>query len=242
MTQQPDAPILRAGRHKPSIALFIVIAAFIVAADLTSKHLAFRHVADSSLHLARDPQDGTTMVQVRGEDGNLVPLQRMRPGDPASAIPQHDGVTVVPYLLHLKLTINTGAVFGMGKGAQPLFIAVSVLAVLFIGLVFYRSAASAKLLQICLALILGGAIGNLYDRVLYNGVRDMCHLFPGVKLPFGWTWRGGSDELYPWIFNIADAALVIGVFVLLILTWRGEKRDDTDDTSGKPPSNAATGG
>jgi signal peptidase II len=74
-----------------------------------------------------------------------------------------------------------------------------------------------------LALILAGALGNLYDRIMYGAVRDMLYLFPGVKLPFGITWPGGNPELYPWIFNIADAALCVGV-VLIILTMLRKPR------------------
>jgi lipoprotein signal peptidase len=254
MSEKTDTPIQRAGRHGKSIALFVGLAVFTLAADLIVKEWAFLNVTDQALYLDRSPCDGTTIIQVKNDAGELELLPRARPGepfvdankngcwdkgekyedlypdgeytgpDPASAIPQHRGLVVISKVFKFKLTINTGAVFGIGKGSQWLFVIVSILAVFFIGLVFYRLPADAKVLQICLALILGGAIGNLYDRLLFNGVRDMCYLFPGVKLPFGWHWPGGADELYPWIFNIADAALVIGVLVLLVLTWRGDKR------------------
>ena len=229
---QPNTPtITRAGQHATSIALFVGLAAFIVIADLCYKAWSFRNVAGQALLLSRDAEDGSTVVQIRGSDGALEALPRSRPGEPASAIPPHEGMVVVSHLLQLKLTINTGAVFGIGKGAQWFFAAVSVIAAAVIGVVFYRSAATSKVLHICLALILGGALGNLYDRLLYNGVRDMCHLFPGVRLPFGWSWPGGSDELYPWIFNIADAALVVGVILLLIISWRADKRPPKDQSA-----------
>ncbi|MCH8259484.1 MAG: signal peptidase II, partial [Planctomycetes bacterium] len=75
------------------------------------------------------------------------------------------------------------------------------------------------------ALILAGAIGNLYDRVMFGMVRDMLWLFPGVKLPFGLTWPGGgSDELYPWVFNIADASLLVGLGILMLGMYREDKK------------------
>ena len=226
----PSPLTQRAGKHPASIALFLSLAIVILLADLVFKYWAFNHVAGEALVLSRDPGDGSTLVQVRNSAGQLETLPRSREHEPASAIPPHDGITVVPSVLALKLTINTGAVFGIGKGAQWFFAVVSVIASVVIGVVFFRSAATARLLHICLAMILGGAIGNLYDRLMYNGVRDMCHLFPGIKLPFGWTWRGGADEIYPWIFNIADAALVVGVFILLILSWRADRPQPKDQS------------
>jgi len=220
----PTTPIVKpAGRHLHSVLLFVCVFVGVLAADLFFKYWSFDHVAGEPIVLGRDPADGTTRVQLRDDAGNLVVSQRARPDEPATAIPHHEGITVVPKILALKLTINTGAVFGLGKGKQWAFVIISVLAVGVISFVFYKSNSKSRLFHITLAMILGGALGNMYDRVLYNGVRDMCHLFPGVKLPFGWTWPGGASDIYPWIFNIADAALVVGVCILLVLTWRADK-------------------
>lgn len=221
-------PIQRAGKHLPCVLLFTCIVAVTLGLDLWFKAWSFRTVAGEPLILDRDPADGTTIVQTHDSAGKLIIQPRARAGEPASAIPYHAGITIVPKVLALRLTINTGAVFGLGKGKQWVFVIVSVLAVGVISAVFYRSESKAKLLHITLALILGGALGNMYDRVLFNGVRDMCLLFPGVKLPFGLSWPGGADEIYPWIFNIADAALVVGVITLLIFTWRTDKPKPVD--------------
>jgi len=196
-----DAPqLLRAGGHWPSMLVFASIFASILAIDLVVKYAAFEHVA-----------------------GVPIVLDKQNPGDPY-AIPYHDPVTVVPYILSLRLTTNTGAVFGLGKGQQWFFILISVVATAVILRVFWRSRRSAWVYQICLAMILAGALGNLYDRVVYRAVRDMLWLFPGVKLPFGLSWPGGVDELYPWLFNIADAALVVSVMVLLVILWREDRQ------------------
>lgn len=61
-------------------------------------------------------------------------------------------------------------------------------------------------------LVLGGALGNLYDRIAYEAVRD----FVDVIL-FGWS--------YP-VFNVADAALVAGIVILLVASWRERKRPE----------------
>lgn len=182
--------------------LFIACTLGVLAADLWFKAWSFRHIA--------------------GEPVLLDPRRPEMPG-----IPYHEPVTVVPYLLSLRLWTNTGAVFGIGKGGQWFFALVSLVATIVIGTVFWRSdprTPRIRVMHVALALILGGAWGNLYDRIRFNAVRDMFWLFPEVKLPFGWHWPGvnGSGDLYPWLFNIADAALVVGVSMLMFLLWQTE--------------------
>jgi signal peptidase II len=230
---QPRGP--SAARSPRAVALFVGTAIVLLGADLLVKHYAFERVAGVPLHLARSESDGTTIVRVRDDAGQLVTLERRHPHEPASAIPPHDQVTLIPRVLALKLTLNTGAVFGIGKDRQSFFAVVSLLAVAVIAFVFYRSRAGHHWLHLCLGLILSGALGNLYDRMLYNAVRDMFWLFPGIELPFGWTWPGGARDLYPWLFNIADAALVVGVGLMLVLMWGQEgksKREADTENEG----------
>lgn len=148
-------------------------------------------------------------------------------GAPVSpkSVPAHEAIGVIPYILSLKLVSNRGAVFGIGQGQRLAFILVGVVAVVVVVIAFVRSAAHRRFLHVALALILAGALGNLYDRVMFGMVRDMLYLFPGVKLPFGLTWPGGgSDELYPWVFNIADASLLIGLGILMLGMYREDKK------------------
>ena len=108
-----------------------------------------------------------------------------------------------------------------------------------IAIMFYRSHRRAWILHVGLGLILAGALGNMYDRMLFGVVRDMCWLFPGVNLPFEWTWPGGNRELYPWIFNIADAVLLIGVAAVLYEMFFG-KWSQPQPPSDEPTSNETT--
>jgi len=209
---QPAGKPKPAGRHRSSWLRLLLIAALVFAADQTIKVLAFQYVA-----------------------GEPVNLQPETAGDP-EAIPRHQPVGVVPYVLSLRLTTNTGAVFGLGQGKQGLFVVVSLIATGVIAFVFAHSRPQDWPLHVALALILGGAWGNLVDRVLFHAVRDMFWLFPYVRLPFGLSWPGGNDYLYPWIFNLADAALFVGValvFVVLQFTPSDEAKATESDGSDR---------
>lgn len=211
---QDDAGLKsNAGRYPASVIRFLLIVVVMLGADLVSKHWAFEYVA-----------------------GTPVRLTRQNSSDPG-IIPPHTPTVMIPGVLSLRLTANTGALFGLGKGSQAIFIVVSILAVVVIGRVFWCSRPGAWVYHLSLGLILAGALGNLYDRIRFNAVRDLLLLFPDVMLPFGWRWPGGAGntlgprEIYPWVFNIADAALVVGVILMLVVSWINDKRQRTDQTT-----------
>lgn len=204
----------RAARSFAALTLFVSLTAILLIHDQVIKHLSFERVAPIPVRL--DPT---------------------LPGDPQLQIPHHAPVPVVPNVLALRLMTNTGAVFGFFKGGRLFFIVISILAVVGVSWVFARSDAKLRSLHVGLALILSGALGNLIDRVLFAAVRDMFWLFPGVKLPFGWRWwLNGSDELYPWIFNLADVALVVGVALIFIVSLITPDPDDARDPAQANPS------
>jgi len=186
-------------RSPHAVLLFVLSAAALLSADLLVKSWAFEHVAGRPVVLD-DPE---------------------QPG--AHAIPPHESRVLVPRILALHLTVNQGAVFGLGQGGRWAFVIFSVAASIAIAFVFARSRANAWVLHVALAAVLAGAIGNLVDRLAYGLVRDMLLLFPGVDLPFGLHWPDGSAGLYPWIFNIADVCLVLGLIVLMTLMYRHDK-------------------
>ncbi len=221
---------MSAGRHGPSIAMFTLTAGLLLVADLVGKQQAFEHVADVPVDLMR-PQEDALAEGLPGPHGRLT-----IPSDRPDLIPQApDGRPLVPQVLNLRLTTNTGAVFGLGKGGQWIFAAVSLLAVVVIARLFWRSPPQAWLFHLCLGMILAGALGNMYDRMRFGAVRDFLYLFPGTNLPFSLRWPSGDTRLYPWIFNIADAALVIGVILLLVIMWRGEPQRHPTQAAAPPP-------
>ena len=99
-------------------------------------------------------------------------------------------------VFHLTYVPNDGASFGMLQGAQVFFIIVTSL-VLVVAAVFMIKTrkTQAKMLKISLSLVIGGAMGNFFDRIVFSFVRDLFD-FTGIY--------------FPWIFNVADAALVVG--------------------------------
>ncbi|MEM1110113.1 MAG: signal peptidase II [Planctomycetota bacterium] len=200
----PSKPIRTAGRSGAAITFFLGLVISVLAADLALKYWAFDRVAGRPVVITDELLDGP--------EGHRSFWSKY----------PHDATPFVPRVLEFRLTTNTGAVFGLGKGNRVLFIVVSVIATAVIGLMFWRSPARAWGLHLSLALILAGALGNLYDRIVYRAVRDMLHMFPGVDLPFGLSWPNGITEVWPWIFNLADVVLMVGVGLVLIATWRSD--------------------
>ncbi len=135
-----------------------------------------------------------------------------------------DGPVHLFWTLRLNLSFNSGAAFGLGKGLAPVLAPLGILLLLVL-LGFARSAATTRAGAIGMGLVLGGALGNLGDR-----------LFGG---------HGGSVvdfiDLQWWpVFNAADAAISCGVVLLLATGWRGTDRCD-DPAEPEPESPAATG-
>jgi len=135
--------------------------------------------------------------------------------DPTTGVAQAPW-PVIPNVLGFTTTINQGAVFGIGQGKVLWFLAFSVVALAIILWVFITSSAKHRVVHFALGLITAGAIGNLYDRAALHGVRDMLRFYV---------------DWYPYIFNIADVLLCIGV-PLLIIRWTFVK----DDKPGKAPA------
>lgn len=174
-------------------------------------------------------------------------------------------------IIVFRRSLNDGAVFGSFTGYVGLFIVASVVALGFVFYLFTHTQRSHHVMHVALALILAGALGNLYDRstvradvVRYTTrfgneasaigtiiptsmeskvllgdwpdggnpqafwrkdvttrrqgvVRDFIKFAP--KFP-DWVPRLGGRDIWPWVFNVADSALVCGVGALLLTSWR----------------------
>jgi len=139
-----------------------------------------------------------------------------------------DRIPIVEGFFYITHVRNTGAAFGLFADQPPtarlvFFVTVSLVAVGII-ISFYRKLSPGdRLAALALGLILGGALGNLVDRIFRQEVVDFLHFR---------LWRG-----YSWPdFNIADSAIVIGVVLLVLelLATEGERRAPAN--GGEPNS------
>ena len=127
----------------------------------------------------------------------------------------HHSIPIIDGLFNLTYVRNTGAAFGIFAGSReafrlPFLIIVSVLAIGFIFIMLKRLREDRTGLMSALSLILGGAIGNLIDRIAHGEVIDFLDVY----------W---SDYHWP-AFNVADSCITIGVIVTLyiLITVKGE--------------------
>jgi signal peptidase II len=118
-----------------------------------------------------------------------------------------------------QLSLNEGALFGMGQGLVWLFAALSIVAAVAIPVwLFAFGAARDRLLCFALGLVMGGVLGNLYDRL---GLHGITRSTPGgdvekVYAVRDWILLQWNDQ-WPWPnFNIADALLVSGACLLAL--------------------------
>jgi signal peptidase II len=119
----------------------------------------------------------------------------------------HDSVEVVPGWLSLTRVHNTGAAFGMFNNVDFPFKAVILMMVALAalaGVAWYAASLPAenRAARLGIALILGGAVGNLIDRAATGYVLDFVDAYRG--------------EWHFWAFNVADAAITVGVGLMLV--------------------------
>ena len=115
---------------------------------------------------------------------------RMAPGQSIPAIPGFFYITYVR---------NAGAAFGLLQHRTPLFVAVAVAVIALIVAYGRRLAHGSRLLGVALGMLLGGAAGNLMDRVLYGQVIDFLDF-----------------RVWSFVFNVADSAIVVGAILFVL--------------------------
>ena len=149
-----------------------------------------------------------------------------------SAEGMHYGTSrpVLGDFLRLTYIENPGMAFGIDIGGKTFFSLFSILASVAILLYLYKCREESLGLRVSLALILGGAVGNLIDRVFYGVMFGNAPLFHGKVVDFldldffNLSILGHHLSRWP-VFNIADAAVTCGV-VLLLFFHRGSSKDD----------------
>jgi signal peptidase II len=139
--------------------------------------------------------------------GVIVVLDQTTKAIVKAQLPLHDSVTVIPGFFDFTHVRNTGAAFGMLNDVDFAFKPVVMTVVALIALAAVASyavtlPAGQRMARYGLALILGGALGNLIDRATMGYVVDFVDVY----------WRG----VHFWAFNVADSAITAGVVLLLV--------------------------
>ena len=112
-------------------------------------------------------------------------------------------IEVIPGFFNLVMVWNRGISFGMlgGAGALPPWVLSAIAVAICVGLFLWLRAARSRWTAWAIGLVIGGAIGNVIDRARWGAVFDFADFYIGR-----WHWPA---------FNVADAAIVVGVLALL---------------------------
>lgn len=111
-------------------------------------------------------------------------------------------LVIINNFLSLTLVYNTGAGFGLLKGMNSLLILFSLIFIIGVLIYYYPKLPSSIYVHLSAGLIVGGAVGNLVDRMIYGYVIDFIDF-----------------NFWP-AFNMADVAITTGVIILGIYFWR----------------------
>jgi signal peptidase II len=119
---------------------------------------------------------------------------------------------------------NSGVAFGLFQGTGSIFLVLALVVAVVIIYYYPRVAANDLILKVALSMQLGGALGNVIDRIFFNGkVTDFI-----------------SVSEFP-VFNVADSSISVGVCILLLGVWLQERRsaNQTTDAIAEPESGEA---
>ncbi len=119
---------------------------------------------------------------------------RMTPGE---------SISVIPHVFSITYIRNAGAAFGILQRQTVLFVVITCIVILLILTYGRRVARGWPAMSIALGLQLGGALGNLLDRLMYGRVIDFIDI-----------------HVWPFVFNIADSAIVVGGILFAVLVLR----------------------
>jgi signal peptidase II len=160
----------------------------------------------------------TTLAQwalLFGTAGLLLLLDQLTKAWVVANFTLYERQVPIPFLadvFNFTYTQNTGAAFGLFSSASNTFLVIACIATGVIIYYYRKIEGRALLLRLAMGFQMGGALGNAIDRVTRGFVVDFLHVF---YEPLGFD--------YP-IFNVADAAIVIGVLTLVIILWRTEEK------------------
>jgi signal peptidase II len=123
-------------------------------------------------------------------------------------------ITIIPGVLDLRFTTNSGGAFSLGQSAPWLFVGATIAVSVTIVTTAFRH--TSVLSSVALGLVLGGALGNLTDRAL-RGPHLSGHVIDFVDL-----------HVWP-VFNVADSAIVVGAIILALSSVLSDRRAPSAD-------------
>lgn len=156
--------------------------------------------------------------------GTIIAVDQLTKAAVRASFSVGESVPVIDGVLWLTHVHNTGAAFGMLAGWGWAFVAVSVAVLAVIGWAALVARPESGVVRLGLALVAGGAAGNLIDRVLAGGVTDFIDV--------GW---------WP-VFNVADIALDCGVALIVGWLLFGQARETSEDTAAAGSRGAGAAG
>lgn len=120
----------------------------------------------------------------------------------------NETLVVIPKIFHLTYVLNPGAAFGLMAGRTWIFIVTALFVVAGVIYAQFKIPPQEKIMRIALAMIGGGALGNLYDRVVIGKVVDYLDF-----------------QIWPFVFNFADIMIVVGVGLLLLILFLEDRKN-----------------
>ncbi|NOK10196.1 signal peptidase II [Corallococcus exercitus] len=190
---------------KASLRLLLVVVLAVLAADQLTKYLAVSRLTE-----ALDGRSGLSRVS------GFLSEQNLDNDPPVEGVFRKN---TRPYRFiedywHFRYVENPGAAWGMfsslpDAARKAFFHVVSLVALAFILVLYRKTEPSQKGVRVALALITGGALGNFVDRLIRGYVIDFID----------WHWRNQPGMRWP-TFNVADAAICVGVGLMLLDSFR----------------------
>jgi signal peptidase II len=155
-----------------------------------------------------------------------------------SGLPQSRSIPVIDKLLYITPIENPGIAFGIDFGPEfkTIITVVTIIATLALAFYFFSIKKEDMFMRFSVAVILGGAMGNLIDRVFYGYIFGYASILSGNVVDFldlrlfSFFLMNKTFSIY--VFNIADIAITFGVFALLYAISKKRKEIRTPETAG----------